>query len=252
MLDTVSQGRAGTAMMRFSTQLSEDDIAAVVDFIRTTFMTRAAYNTRYHTPENGWANHEQYREAFPFVLGELSLTTPVEELTPAQRRGRRLFFATCITCHEPSRDDEAASVWQPRPLSYPRNGVTPQNLEQNDGISGASPFAMHNRAPDLSLLSEIARHGGELFRDNCAFCHGADGSGRNWIGQFIEPKARDLRGAADLAALDDVALSQIIREGKAGSAMPAWKYVLGDEEIGAIVVFLRETFFVEGNKVLNK
>src|SRR3569832_2889553 len=78
MIDAVTHGRPNTAMKSFAQILSADDIAAVVDFVRITFMEKKGRNTAYHTPENGWPNHQRYAAAFPFALGEIPLDTPWE------------------------------------------------------------------------------------------------------------------------------------------------------------------------------
>ncbi|MDX1811976.1 MAG: cytochrome c, partial [Gammaproteobacteria bacterium] len=84
----VSQGKPGTAMMNFSNTLSSQEIEAVAYFVYKAFVQEKAHNTRYHTVENGWKNHEQYKDAFPFATGEISLDTPWESLSPSQRKGK--------------------------------------------------------------------------------------------------------------------------------------------------------------------
>ena len=61
-----------------------------------------------------------------------------------------------------------------------------------DAVSSASVYAKHDIVPRIAGLSPLEQRGERLFQDNCAFCHGADGTGKNWIGQFMQPKARDL------------------------------------------------------------
>lgn len=103
MLQAVTDGKPGTGMMPFKTLLSPAEIAAVVDYIRATFMRGDTHNTHYHTPANGWPEHERYRAAFPFALGQIPLDTPETQLNDAQRTGKRLFMESCVTCHEGSR-----------------------------------------------------------------------------------------------------------------------------------------------------
>ena len=84
--------------------------------------------------------------------------------------------------------------------------------------------------------------GEQLFQANCAFCHGADGTGKNWIGQFMEPKARDLT-AYSAAQMPPARLKRVIREGLPGTSMPAWKSVLSDKEIKAIIAYISKAFY---------
>ena len=98
MISAVSGGRPETAMTGFSSVLTEAEIGAVVDYIRTRFMQGERPALRYHTPENGWERHERYRDAFPFASGEIALDTPWEQLTASQQRGMQLFMQACGPC----------------------------------------------------------------------------------------------------------------------------------------------------------
>ena len=170
MIEAVTHGREGTAMQSFAETISASDIEAVVDFVRKEFMQEKAANTRYHTVENGWPNHERYKAAFPFALGEIAVDAVDESLTPEQRRGKQLFMSSCITCHDRARVNEEGVIWDTRAVSYPRNQVTPERLARQlakqatgqsmstgdvDSTSGATPYAVHDLAPKLEGLTEI-------------------------------------------------------------------------------------------------
>ena len=106
-------------MMSFEHILQPNEIAAVADFVRQEFMINKAENTRYHTVSNGWLNHERYKAAYPFALGELALDTPWEKLTPEQADGKRLFLTSCISCHDrgTAKGSENKVLWESYPLS---------------------------------------------------------------------------------------------------------------------------------------
>jgi cytochrome c oxidase cbb3-type subunit 3 len=114
-----------------------------------------------------------------------------------------------------------------------------------DAVSSASVYARHEQAPRLKGLSLRERRGERLFQANCAFCHAPDGSGRNWIGQFMEPPARDLR-QLDTAAL--ARLPETIRDGLPGRAMPAWRDVLTPTDIKAVAAYVKRAFAGAGKK----
>ncbi|MFQ5488072.1 MAG: c-type cytochrome, partial [Gammaproteobacteria bacterium] len=242
---SVTHGRPGTAMMGFARSLSQEEIAAVVDFVLDTFVRSKRANTRYHTPENGWQDHQRYHEAYPFALGEIPLDRPDEALTPAQRRGKALFMSACITCHDRGRVEEEGAPWEPRAVSYPRGAYAHRDRgpASADAVSGATPYARHDVAPRLTALTAQERRGERLFQDNCAFCHGADGSGRNWIGSFLQPHPRDLTDARFIATMNRQRLREVIREGLPDSTMPSWKHVLGGAEIEALVAYVERAFF---------
>ncbi|HHM04722.1 MAG TPA: c-type cytochrome [Gammaproteobacteria bacterium] len=241
MVAAVTHGRSGTAMKSFAKLLSKKEIRAVVAYVRSTFMARRAANTAYHTPENGWPDHQRYRAAFPFALGEVPVDTPADGLTPGQREGLRLFRSGCVTCHEGSRRASPEAVFDLRAVSYPRGGFRPGKASP-DAVSGASPYARHEVAPLLVDATPEERRGEALFQDNCAFCHAADGTGRNWIGRFLEPHPRDLTDPRAMAAMTPARLRRVIREGLPGTTMPAWGGVLQPAEIDALVRYIDRAF----------
>lgn len=254
MLESVKSGRAGTAMRGFEGILQPDEIAIVTDFVRQEFMVAKARNTRYHTAANGWPDHERYAAAFAFATGQITLDAPLEPMTPEQRAGRRLYMASCVSCHDSSKVDNPGAPWELRPLSYPRNGFTPgdnyaspglaspENEPKVDGISSATPYALHDIAPKMAGLSVQEQRGEALYQKNCAFCHAADGTGRNWIGSFLEPHPRDLTAAAFMASMTRERLAAVIRDGLPDTSMPAWKSVLTPADIDAVVAYVARAF----------
>ena len=241
MLSAVRQGRPGTAMKSFSNMLSRDEEEVVIDFIRKEFMEQGAVNTRYHTAENGWPNHQRYRVAYPFADGTLALDTPDSELTAEQQRGKRLFLTSCISCHDRARVNDEGDIWGKRAVSFPRLHYSHRDDNPPptpDTLSGATPYAQHEISPALENPTELERQGEGLFQANCAFCHGADGTGKNWIGTFMEPHARDLTNPEFMRSMTRARLKMTIEEGLPDTSMPAWKSVLKAEEITAIIAYV--------------
>jgi cytochrome c oxidase cbb3-type subunit 3 len=108
----VREGVPGTAMKGFRGVLTEAEIADVAAFVRDEFVEKRAPNTRYHTEENGWPDHERYAAAFPFARGEIALDADPATLDARQREGRRLFLSACVTCHDRARVNDAGPAWQ--------------------------------------------------------------------------------------------------------------------------------------------
>lgn len=240
MLEAVTRGLPGTAMKGFSSVLSKREVALVVDFVRREFMTARAENTRYHTPENGWPDHGRFAAAFPFATWEIPLDTPWEQLTPEQQAGKRLYLSACITCHDRAKVKDEGAPWDPRPVSYPRNQYVPG--QSVDTMASASPYAKHEVPPRIEGLDPRERQGERLFQENCAFCHGASGTGRNWIGRFLEPHPRDLTDSRFMAGMTRTRLRDVIRDGLAGTSMPAWRDVLSEGQIEAIIAYIHRVF----------
>lgn len=244
MLETVTHGRPGTAMKGFNDILPPHEIAAVTDFVRQEFMVSKARNTAYHTKENGWPDHERYAAAFPFATGKITLDTPHDELTPEQRAGRKLFMSTCISCHDRAKVKNEGVPWDSRALSYPRMGFQPGDWppKQVDGISSATPYHIHDRVPKIAGLTPREKKGEGLYQQNCAFCHAADGTGRNWIGTFLEPHPRDLTSPEFMGNMTHERLVGVIKEGLPNTSMPAWKSVLSDSDIDALIAYISRAF----------
>jgi cytochrome c oxidase cbb3-type subunit 3 len=253
MLNTVTNGHAGTAMKGFADILTPTEIAAVTDFVRQEFMVSKARNTAYHTKENGWPNHERYSAAFPFATGKITLDTAAENLTSEQRAGRRLFMSACVSCHDRAKVTDEGAPWDSRALSYPRMGFQPGDWppKQLDGVSSATPYHIHDRIPEIKGLSALEKRGEGLYQQNCAFCHAADGTGRNWIGTFLEPHPRDLTAPEFMATMSRERLTHVIKEGLPETSMPAWKSVLNDEDIRAVIAYISRAFHpVDANKAI--
>lgn len=264
--EVITQGKAGTAMKGFAGILSATEVAAVAGFVRQEFMQARAENTRYHTLENGWPDHERHRDAFGFARGEIALDTPWEQLAPEQQRGKRLFLAACVSCHDRGRVNEAGAVWETRAMSFPRDayctschaepsGPAPHDavhaggtVPSSDGRRQTPPdavaatYRVHDTPPPLAAATPQQREGERLYQRNCAFCHAADGTAKSWIGRFLEPHPRDLTDRQAMAGMTRARLRTAIADGVAGSSMPAWKGVLAPAEIEAVVAYVDRVF----------
>lgn len=238
IVQVLRDGRPGTAMVSFARLLDAAQREAVADYIRARFQRAAARSERYHVAANGWPRHERYAAAFPFATGALALDANWESLTDEQRAGKRMFLSACVSCHDRARTDNPGPVWEARAVSYPRAGTAFTPVVTVDGVSGATPFHRHDVAPADGALAPAETRGRELFLQNCAFCHGADGSGRNWIGSFLEPRPRDVNATA-IRTLPAAELRRRIEHGIAGTSMPAWRHVLDSGQIGDLVAYLR-------------
>jgi cytochrome c oxidase cbb3-type subunit III len=205
-------------------------------------MIEKAKNARYHSKENGWPEHERHRIAFPFATGAVPLATPWEELSVEQQAGKRLFMTTCVSCHDQQARDNAGTAWELHPLSYPRNGYALASARDLDAVTSASPYLLHDRLPLADNLSAEEKRGESIYHANCAFCHAADGTGRNWIGSFLEPHPRDFTDPGLMQNKSAAGLAQTIAGGLPGTSMPAWEDVLTPSEIRAVVAYILRAF----------
>jgi mono/diheme cytochrome c family protein len=81
-----------------------------------------------------------------------------------------------------------------------------------------------------------AEKGRAIFQELCAVCHGISGKGDGYA-NFTPPPA-DLSAPATRGKSDGE-LAGSIRDGHANTPMGAWKYALSNEEIRAVIVYIR-------------
>ncbi|WP_109116886.1 cytochrome c [Azospirillum sp. TSO22-1] len=239
ILSTLEHGSPGTGMKSFRNVLSAYERRDVAVFVLEEFVRRGNHNTAYHTPENGWPDHAaKYGAAYPFVQGKASLDTPPATLDDKARAGRALFVEACITCHEPR--NTANPTIEAFPLSH--MGTVVRGKEQVDAISRASTYASHDVPPVIAGLTEQETKGKAIFDQNCAFCHAADGTAKNWIGAFLQPHPRNFTDITQIAELDRARLEKAVRQGLPNTSMPAWGAVLSDAEIKAVISYVERAF----------
>lgn len=102
---------------------------------------------------------------------------------------------------------------------------------QRQEIARLGPAALIPEDPRRRALV-AASYGKELFAQNCASCHGAEGRGP-------KPGIPTLHSPAVLAIADDAYYADIIAQGRPGTSMPAWKSILTKTQLESLVVYIR-------------
>lgn len=247
MITTVTHGKQGTAMQAFQRVLSRKEIAAVVDFIRATFMRGKDSGAYYHTAENGWPDMDRYAAAFPFALGRLSLDVPPAQLTAEQRAGRRLFLSSCITCHGRGHSGEQTPQLMLQPQVSSPGDSHPSDATPPGGY-GYYGGGTHIPAPAMTNATPAQQRGERLFQANCAYCHAADGSGTNGIGAALHPHPPDLRTVPAIMDSDRDKLRRIIEKGVPDTTMSAWGGVLDKRQIDDLIEYMFRVFHDDGKE----
>jgi mono/diheme cytochrome c family protein len=79
--------------------------------------------------------------------------------------------------------------------------------------------------------------GRALYEKLCVACHGMEGKGDGPMGKALVPPATDFTSAASKKK-PVTELQRTIEQGKAGTAMPAWKGQLSSSDITDVVAYL--------------
>jgi mono/diheme cytochrome c family protein len=90
------------------------------------------------------------------------------------------------------------------------------------------------------VTPEVLKDAREHFADHCSQCHANDGSGKTEMGQYLYPRAPDMRLPAT-QNLTDGELYYIIRNGVPLTGMPAWgePNLDQDDDSWQLVLFIR-------------
>ena len=91
-----------------------------------------------------------------------------------------------------------------------------------------------------SATPDVMKDAREHFADHCSQCHANDGSGKTEMGQYLYPRAPDMRRPAT-QQLTDGELYYIIRNGVPLTGMPAWgePNLDQDDDSWQLVLFIR-------------
>jgi mono/diheme cytochrome c family protein len=75
------------------------------------------------------------------------------------------------------------------------------------------------------------------YSENCAVCHGIDGTGKTDIARGLSPEVPDIR-APQIQSRTDGELFYIIKTGVRFTGMPGWDF--RDEQIWHLVLLIRQ------------
>jgi mono/diheme cytochrome c family protein len=92
----------------------------------------------------------------------------------------------------------------------------------------------------LSLAAPgSAADGARVYASQCSGCHGDEGKGDGPAAAAVLPKPRDLHSPEVWRDRSDAALHELVKRGKPGTMMPPFEGILSDEEVAAVVTFIR-------------
>ncbi|MFO7550879.1 MAG: cytochrome c [Haliea sp.] len=99
-------------------------------------------------------------------------------------------------------------------------------------------------AGSLSALAEDIQHGENLYTIYCTQCHGVTGNGDGVNVPAMSVQPRNHRDQGEMSARTDAELFKAVKEGgksiNKSVLMPPWGGNLGDDDIHALVRYMRQ------------
>jgi len=120
-------------------------------------------------------------------------------------------------------------------------------LQRENGATLRVPFTVAIAAPGevsgplnpLTPDGATLAAGGQLYRDYCAVCHGAQGRGDGPAAMALNPRPSDFTQHMIPGLHTDGQIFLWIKDGYPNTAMPAWGQRLNEEQIWQLVTYLR-------------
>ena len=250
MITSVTEGRPGTAMAAWKSQLSEEQITAVVDYIRNTLMrpvaTADAGAGRRLYAENCSVCHGDDGRGARWTLTNLvppprNFTLPgTAQILSRDHMLQVVTYGKADTAM-PGFDSQLDRTAIETVVDYVRTAF--MEVEPKAGDTAAPAMAAHDLPagfPD-GLTGDPAS-GQAFYLQNCVACHGVNGDGKGPRAYFILPKPRNFRHPASRHSFDRARLYQAIARGTRGSDMPAWDTVLTSQEIANLAEYVFQAF----------
>jgi len=178
IMGIVAEGKPGTAMVSWKSQLTPKEIEALADYMMATFVNKA---------------------------------------TP------------------------------PAPAAAGISGTQAHGGRERDVPAAAAPVRVDMSLPLPSGLVGDAGKGEKFYMDNCATCHGRKGDGKGPRAYFINPKPRNFLDEASRNLFNRPALYAAVSMGKVGTEMPAWKFVLTEQEMANVAEFVFRRYINPGS-----
>ena len=88
-----------------------------------------------------------------------------------------------------------------------------------------------------SLDSETGR---DIFFKHCRACHGDKGDGKTFAANVLNPPPKNFTSENSKQELTEERMIQSVAEGRKGTAMMPWKSRLTQQEIHAVVLYIRK------------
>ena len=258
----IKEGVTGSAMSAWKSRLSDAQISALADHIRSRFMlpSTAASATpggriyaEYCSVCHGdsgqgaiWATEGLSPPPANFADNKIQASLSRAHMIDAVSHGRA---ETAMTgWNSRLTDAEIGTVVDYVITAFMPDSAMAMAMTNPEHTEAADAHAQHDHThfninlpfPD-QLQGNLGR-GSDLYHANCATCHGDEGDGRGPRAYFINPKPRNFLHTNSRASLNRPVLFDAISRGRLRTEMPAWGKVLTRQQIADVGEYVFNKF----------
>jgi len=144
-------------------------------------------------------------------------------------------------------------IWQVIYYLYATTGQRPRVMDAGHAVlprEPAAPSVASVLAPrEAAAQAADENRGKPVYEQKCALCHGASGKGDGPAAERLLPRPRDftagkykIRSTLSGQPPSDEDLVRVVKAGMPGTSMPAWEKVLKDDEVRAVVAYVKAFF----------
>ncbi|MBF0421160.1 MAG: c-type cytochrome [Magnetococcales bacterium] len=271
MIQSIRNGRPGTAMSGWDRILTEAQIMGVVDYIQDRLMpsvrsANASPGRRLFAQHCSVCHGDSGETA---VWAQSGLNPSPRNFTNDKAR-QELSLERMLFSVRFGRPETAMPAWSGRltdteiqeVVHYIRNafmfpGGEKLQVKESDTVGKGNVLLEEENEGSLNLeamrepmpqnLTGDPEWGMRFYLANCSTCHGKNGDGRGPRSEFIEPKPRNFRHPSSQHKYNRPRLFEAIAKGEVRSEMPAWEKVLSPQEIANVGEYVFLTFIKPGH-----
>jgi sulfur oxidation c-type cytochrome SoxX len=257
LYESIVDPRANSAtsfMPKFN--LNDEEVKALLIFLKS----RRGLNFAETSLDRYRAGLLKKAEPVTTTESKSGVLTPATSLVA---QGEKAFNdKACIACHKlGGRDGGIApdltfegllkdEPWVMQHFKDPRSRVTDSIMPT---FAFADPEFQSLTAYLVSLNKPPAAVApAEIYQNNCARCHGDKGDGKGQIWLYLDPAPRDLTKVAFMNSKPEERFFQSVKQGVAGTSMPAWGRAFNDGQIRGVLGYIFQNFVKEPRRELKQ
>ena len=234
--------------------LNEEEVTALVVFLKS----RRGVNFSETSLDRYRAGLNKEKEGPPMLTGAAEATPKAEPGASGSlvAMGEKLINdRSCLACHKLGNRDGGVAPdlsfeglmkdekWTMDHFRDPRSRIT-DSIMPTFNFPDSEFQAMTAYLMNLKTPPPLVDPSG-IYSTLCSRCHGDLGNGKGMIAVYLDPYPRDLTKAGFMSSKSDERLMKSIREGVAGTSMPAWGRVLNDDQIRGVLDHIRKNYVKE-------